>query len=128
MASKGYRITEVSVNHRLRNSGKSKYGCSRFLTGLLDILTMKLIIDFTNRPSHLFGYVALGMIVIGIFSELIAVFYKVFLGHLFITHMPIMIFGVMTIILGVSFFGIGLLGELIVHQKKSENLYEIDKN
>jgi hypothetical protein len=42
--------------------------------------------------------------------------------------MPIMIFGVMTIILGVSFFGIGLLGELIVHQKKSENLYEIDKN
>jgi glycosyltransferase involved in cell wall biosynthesis len=127
LASKGYRITEISVNHRPRNSGKSKYGYSRFLTGLLDILTMKLIIDFTNRPSHLFGYVALVMIVVGIFSELIAIFYKVFLGHLFITHIPIMIFGVMTIILGVSFFGIGLLGELIVHQKKSENLYGIDK-
>jgi len=127
LASKGYRITEISVNHRPRNSGKSKYGYSRFLTGLLDILTMKLIIDFTNRPSHLFGYVALGMIVVGIFSELVAVFYKVFLGHLFITHMPIMIFGVMTIILGVTFFGVGLLGELIVHQKKSGNLYEIDK-
>jgi len=128
LSSKGYRITEVSVNHRPRNSGKSKYGYSRFLTGLLDILTMKLIIDFTNRPSHLFGYVALSMISIGLISELIAIFYKVFLGHLFVTHMPIMIFGVMTIILGVSFFGIGLLGELIVHQKKGENLYEIDKN
>ena len=68
------------------------------------------------------------MIAIGVISELIAIFYKVFLGHLFITHMPIMIFGVMTIILGVSFFGIGLLGELVVHQKKNENLYEIDKN
>ncbi|MBT5400097.1 glycosyltransferase family 2 protein [bacterium] len=128
LASKGYRITEVSVNHRPRNSGESKYGYSRLLTGLLDILTIKLIIDFTNRPSHLFGYLAFGMIAIGVISELIAIFYKVFLGHLFITHMPIMIFGVMTIILGVSFFGIGLLGELVVHQKKNENLYEIDKN
>ena len=128
LASKGYRITEVSVNHRPRNSGESKYGYSRLLTGLLDILTIKLIIDFTNRPSHLFGYLAFGMIAIGVISELIAIFYKVFLGHLFITHMPIMIFGVMTIILGVSFFGIGLLGELVVHQNKNENLYEIDKN
>ena len=126
LASKGYRITEVSVNHRPRNSGKSKYGYSRFLTGGLDIVTMKLILDFTNRPSHLFGYMASGMITIGVFSELIVVFYKVFLGHLFITHMPLMIFGVMVIILGVSFFGIGLLGELIVHQKRGENLYEFD--
>ncbi len=126
LASKGYRITEVSVNHRPRNSGKSKYGYSRFLTGVLDIVTMKLILDFTNRPSHLFGYMASGMITIGVFSELIVVFYKVFLGHLFITHMPLMIFGVMVIILGVSFFGIGLLGELIVHQKRGENLYEFD--
>jgi hypothetical protein len=126
LASKGYSITEVSVNHRPRNSGKSKYGYSRFLTGLLDILTMKLILDFTNRPSHLFGYIALSLITIGIFSELIAIFYKVFLGHLFITHMPLMIFGVMTIILGASFFGVGLLGELIVYQNKNENLYELD--
>ena len=128
LASKGYSVTETSVNHRLRYSGKSKYGYSRFLTGLLDILTMKLIIDFTNRPSHLFGYMALGMISIGLISELIAIFYKVFLGHLFITHMPIIIFGVMTIILGASFFGIGLLGELIVHQTRSKDLYEIDKD
>ena len=126
LASKGYSVTEVSVNHRPRNSGESKYGYSRFLTGLLDILTMKLILDFTNRPSHLFGYMALGFITVGVFAELIAVFYRVFLGHLFITHMPIMIFGVMTIILGASFFGVGLLGELIVHQKRGENLYELD--
>ena len=126
LASKGYSVTEVSVNHRPRNSGESKYGYSRFLTGLLDILTMKLILDFTNRPSHLFGYMALGFITVGVFAELIAVFYRFFLGHLFITHMPIMIFGVMTIILGASFFGVGLLGELIVHQKRGENLYELD--
>jgi len=128
LANKGYSITEVSVNHRSRNSGKSKYGYSRFLTGLLDILTMKLILDFNNRPSHLFGYLALGMIIIGLFAEFIAIFDKFFLGYLFSTHMPPMIFGVMAMILGVSFFGIGLLGELVVHQKKNENLYEIDKN
>jgi len=125
--NKGYKVTEISVNHRSRNSGKSKYGYSRFLTGLLDIITMKLIIDFTNRPSHLFGYMGLGMISIGIFSEFLAIFYKLFFGHLFVTHMPLIIFGVMTIILGVSFFGIGLLGELIVYQKKDRSLYELDK-
>jgi glycosyltransferase involved in cell wall biosynthesis len=126
LANKGYSITEVSVNHRPRNSGKSKYGYSRFLTGLLDILTMKLILDFNNRPSHLFGYLALGMIIIGLFAEFIAIFDKFFLGYLFSTHMPPMIFGVMAIILGVSFFGIGLLGELIVYQKRNKNLYELD--
>jgi glycosyltransferase involved in cell wall biosynthesis len=126
LANKGYSITEVSVNHRPRNSGKSKYGYSRFLTGLLDILTMKLILDFNNRPSHLFGYLALGMIIIGLFAEFIAIFDKFFLGYLFSTHMPPMIFGVMAMILGVSFFGIGLLGELIVYQKRNKNLYELD--
>jgi glycosyltransferase involved in cell wall biosynthesis len=126
LANKGYSITEVSVNHRSRNSGKSKYGYSRFLTGLLDILTMKLILDFNNRPSHLFGYLALGMIIIGLFAEFIAIFDKFFLGYLFSTHMPPMIFGVMAMILGVSFFGIGLLGELIVYQKRNKNLYELD--
>ena len=126
LTNKGYSITEVSVNHRPRNSGKSKYGYSRFLTGLLDILTMKLILDFNNRPSHLFGYLALGMIIIGLFAEFIAIFDKFFLGYLFSTHMPPMIFGVMAMILGVSFFGIGLLGELIVYQKRNKNLYELD--
>jgi glycosyltransferase involved in cell wall biosynthesis len=51
----GARVTEISVNHRPRAFGKSKYGLSRVLKVMIDIVVVKFVVDFSDRPSHAFG-------------------------------------------------------------------------
>lgn len=53
--AKGFRVREVPIQHRPRRFGRSKYGTSRFLKGLLDLLTVKLLIGYRSRPQHLLG-------------------------------------------------------------------------
>jgi glycosyltransferase involved in cell wall biosynthesis len=57
--SSGARVTEVVVNHRPRRFGSSKYGLERALQVLLDLLTVKLIAQFSHRPLHYFGLFSL---------------------------------------------------------------------
>ena len=57
--SSGARVTEVVVNHRARRFGSSKYGLERALHVLLDLLTVKLIAQFSHRPLHYFGLFSL---------------------------------------------------------------------
>ena len=51
----GARVTEITVNHRPRAAGKSKYGLSRVFKVAIDILVIKMIVDFSDRPAHAFG-------------------------------------------------------------------------
>lgn len=58
-ASRGYRVAEVSVHHRAREHGVSKYGASRILKGLLDLITVKFLTGYGERPQHALGAVGL---------------------------------------------------------------------
>ena len=64
-AARGFRVGEVPVTHRARTSGQSKYGWSRIPKGLLDLLTVRFITRYGDRPQHLLGATALVLFSIG---------------------------------------------------------------
>jgi dolichol-phosphate mannosyltransferase len=67
-AARGFRVGEIVVQHRPRISGRSKYGWSRIPKGLLDLLTVRFITHFGQRPQHWLGMGALASLVLGIFG------------------------------------------------------------
>jgi dolichol-phosphate mannosyltransferase len=64
-AARGFKVTEVVVQHRPRKYGRSKYGLSRIVTGLLDLLTVKFVIGYGQRPQHLLGTIGLAAFALG---------------------------------------------------------------
>lgn len=110
---KKFRVTEIPVNHRPRIFGKTKYGGARFFHGFFDLITILFLNRYTQNPLHLFGFLGL----LGLFSafviELYVVILKIFYNHSFKTHFAMMLFGAMVFVLGLWFFSIGLIAEMI---------------
>ena len=120
----GFKITEIEVNHRIRKYGDTKYGGKRFFHGFFDLITVLFLGKYTNQPLHLFGVFGLVGTFIGIIIELYVLYLKYFLGEPFQIHFALLILGVLFIVLGIQFFSIGLLGEMIVksNPKKSNRV------
>lgn len=111
----GAKITEVEVRHYARTSGSSKYGLERVLKVLADLITVKFLDRFQQKPMYLFGAVGLLSLAVSIFSGLFAVYLKLFANPVrsFIeTPMPLL--SVMTAVTGVMCILMGLLAEMIV--------------
>jgi glycosyltransferase involved in cell wall biosynthesis len=112
----GYRITEVHVNHRKRLFGKSKYGITRFWRGFIDLFTIRFLLDYNNRPSHLIG--AFGLISlmggVGILGYVTAL--RLFFDET-IGDRPILTIGVLLIVVGIQLLVFGLLAELQVFNR-----------
>lgn len=108
----GFRITEITVNHRKREHGRSKYGLERYMRGLLDSLTTTFLLRYTDRPMYFFGRV-------GVISSFIGVIICLFLS---ILHMmgqaigtrPLLTLGVLLIIVGFQSISIGFVCNLII--------------
>jgi len=66
-AGRGYRVGERVIRHRARSFGRSKYGLSRFVKGFLDLLTVKFLTGFGQRPQHVLGTAGLGSFLLGVF-------------------------------------------------------------
>ena len=64
--ARGFRVAELAVNHRRRQYGTSKYGFVRFLRGFLDLLTIKFLTGYGQRPQHLLGVLGLGSMMLGL--------------------------------------------------------------
>ena len=64
-AGRGYRVGEIVINHRARKFGQSKYGVARFVKGFLDLLTVKFLTGYGQRPQHLLGTIGLSCFVLG---------------------------------------------------------------
>ena len=109
---RGWRVTELPVNHRPRRYGRSRYGRSRYGRGLLDLLTVLFIGRYQYRPLHLFGGVGLLLMVVGfvISSYLSAI--KIFGGEA-IGRRPLLLLGVLLIVVGIQLFTLGLIGEMV---------------
>ena len=108
---RGYRITEVPVNHRPREHGRSRYGLERYLRGFLDLLTVSFIGRYRHRPLHLFGGVGLLLTLAGMGILLYLTVDKI-LGHA-IGGRPLLILGVLFVVVGIQVFSLGLITELI---------------
>ncbi len=113
-AYRGYRIAELPVSHRPRGHGRSRYGIERYLRGFLDLLTVSFIGRYRSRPLHLFGGLglALGLAGVGILLYLTV---EKASGHA-IGQRPLLTLGVLLVVVGMQFFSLGLIGEMITSQ------------
>ena len=113
---KGFRVAEVGVAHRKRKYGESKYGPKRFWTGLLDLLTVRFLTRFSQKPLHFLGTMGLAPFVLGVLLEIYVLVQKL-LGDLFQDHIAAIVIGVMLILLGFQCIISGLLGEMLSEQR-----------
>jgi glycosyltransferase involved in cell wall biosynthesis len=110
----GYRVAELPVNHRPRAHGRSRYGLERYLRGFLDLLTVSFMGRYRHRPLHLFG--GLGL-VLGFAGFAILVYLTVVkLAGEAIGHRPLLTLGVLLVVVGMQFFSLGLISELLTSQ------------
>jgi dolichol-phosphate mannosyltransferase len=119
---RGYRVAELPVNHRPREHGRSRYGVERYVRGFLDLLTVSFIGRYRYRPLHLFGGLGLALSTIG-FGVLLYLTIDKLLGHA-IGRRPLLILGVLMMVVGLQFFSLGLISELITsqHEERSDVL------
>jgi hypothetical protein len=110
----GYRVGELPVNHRPREHGRSRYGVERYLRGFLDLLTVSFIGRYRYRPLHLFGGLGLFLGFVG-FVVLVYLTVLKLSGHA-IGQRPLLILGVLLVVVGLQFFSLGLIGEMITSQ------------
>jgi glycosyltransferase involved in cell wall biosynthesis len=116
---RGYRIAELPVNHRPRAHGRSRYGPERYLRGFLDLLTVSFIGRYRYRPLHLFG--GLGL-VLGLGGLAILVYLTVLkIGGHAIGERPLLTLGVLLVVVGLQFFSLGLISEMITshHEERA---------
>lgn len=121
----GIRVAEIPVNHAPRKFGQSKYGLGRVLKVLLDLLTVKFLLDFASRPIQIFGLAGLlcltGGTALGIYLALLRLFFDQPLGD-----RPIVLLAILLIVFGVQLITMGLLGEMIMriyHEAQGKPTY-----
>ena len=115
-----FKITEIVVNHRARQFGETKYGGSRMFHGFFDLITILFLNRYTQQPLHLFGMFGIGFLKVGFIVECFVLYFKYALGEPFSKHMALLMFGIMFIIIGIQFFSIGLLGELMTRSTQGQ--------
>jgi glycosyltransferase involved in cell wall biosynthesis len=108
---RGFRVAELPVNHRPRPHGRSRYGMERYLRAFLDLLTVSFMGRYRHRPLHLFGGVGLALGAVGL-AVLVYLTALKLAGNA-IGHRPLLTLGVLLVVVGMQFFSLGLLGELV---------------
>ena len=115
----GYRVAELPVHHRPREHGSSRYGLERYLRGFLDLLTVSFMGRYRHRPLHLFG--GLGLL-LGLTGTAVLVYLTIdkILGHA-IGKRPLLTLGVLLVVVGMQFFTLGLISEMITshHEERA---------
>ena len=111
---RGFRVAELPVNHRPREHGRSRYGVERYIRGFLDLLTVSFIGRYRHRPLHLFGGLGLTLGLIG-FAILVYLSVVKALGHA-IGERPLLTLGVLLVVVGLQFFSLGLISEMLTSQ------------
>ncbi|MEZ6057406.1 MAG: glycosyltransferase family 2 protein [Planctomycetaceae bacterium] len=118
--ARGFRVTEVSIHHRPREFGYSKYGVRRFLRGFLDLLTVKFITGFGQRPQHMLGAIGLGAFAVGMLGMLylFVLWFCMNVLNLWqaepIGNRPLLIYSAASLLLGAQAVSLGLIAELLV--------------
>jgi glycosyltransferase involved in cell wall biosynthesis len=110
----GAKVAEIPIKNIARQNGKSNYGLSRTIRVLLDLLSVKFLLDYSTRPLQFFGLLGLFGTGIGTFVGVLLVFKKLILGeHIMVRHGPLLFMAMLLILSGIQFLSIGLIGEMI---------------
>jgi glycosyltransferase involved in cell wall biosynthesis len=123
----GARITEIPVNHYARRHGKSKYGISRTVRVLLDLLTVKFLLSFLTKPLQIFGLVGLVLLSIGVIICFYLTVMKIFAGYS-LAERPLLLLGIFLALVGLQFICLGILAEIQIrsyHESSKRYTYSI---
>jgi glycosyltransferase involved in cell wall biosynthesis len=107
----GVKVDEMAVNHRARMHGRSNYGISRTVRVILDLLTVKFLLNYATRPLQIFGLIGLVMGGLGGVITGYLAFQRLF-GYESIANRPLLLFGILLIFTGVQLITLGLPAEL----------------
>jgi len=123
----GARITEIPVNHHPRRFGKTKYGLNRTIKVILDLFTVKFLMDYANKPIYLFGGTGITLMA----ASLVTLFFLLVrrLGWgISVLNSPLFLVSLMFLILGFQSMLMGLIAELLVrtyHESQHKPTYTI---
>lgn len=122
----GFKVTEMAVTHHERKYGKTKFGISRFFNGLFDLVTVLFTTKYIKRPLHLFGFIGVMSFIAG-FGILLYLTFMKFIESVPISGRPLFFVGILFAIVGIQFFSIGLIGEMITKTSVDNDNVIIDK-
>jgi glycosyltransferase involved in cell wall biosynthesis len=123
----GVSIAETVVNHRPRQHGRSKYGISRTIRVILDLITVKFLLNYATRPLQIFGLVGFAMGTLGMLVTGWLAYQRLF-GHQSIANRPALLFGILLIFTGVQLITLGLMAEMqarTYHESQDKPTYVI---
>jgi glycosyltransferase involved in cell wall biosynthesis len=123
----GVSICEVKVNHRARKYGKSKYGISRTIRVILDLITVKFLLSYATRPIQVFGLLGFCSGIIGFLIAIYLTIQRQFFG-IPLANRPLLLLAILLIFIGLQFVTLGLIAELqarTYHETQNKPIYVI---
>jgi hypothetical protein len=123
----GANIAEAKVNHRQRQFGKSKYGISRTIRVVLDLITVKFLLNFATRPIQVFGLLGLGSGFLGFLIALFLTIQRQFFG-VPMGNRPMLLLSILLMFMGLQFVSLGLIAEMqsrTYHESQNKPVYFI---
>jgi len=135
-AARGFKVGELAIKHRERKFGHSKYGVRRFIKGFLDLLTVKFLTGFGQRPQHLLGSIGMMSFALGMLGMLwltITWVWRLAMKEFFdeewflpLHQRPLLIYAVAAVLLGAQMMSIGFLAELMTaYMSKDQESYSV---
>jgi len=123
----GVRIAEVKVNHRARRFGVSKYGISRTIRVVLDLITVKFLLNYSTRPIQIFGLLGFISGTIGCGTALYLLIQRQ-IYSIPLANRPLLLLAILLIFIGLQFISLGLVAELqarTYHESQNKHIYSI---
>ena len=126
----GARVAEIPVEHHARTMGESKYGLSRTIKVVFDLMTIKFMASYQTKPLYIFGTAGLLTFAVAALSTLLALLMKFasWPHHADLVQTPLPVMAMVALVLGVQFFLMGLLAEMLVrtyHESQAKSIYAI---
>jgi glycosyltransferase involved in cell wall biosynthesis len=126
----GARVTEIAVTHHPRRAGKSKYGLSRTIKVIFDLITIKFLASYLTKPLYVFGWAGILAFAISVFSAALAFLMKYadWPFHADFIQTPLPVLAMIMLVLGIQLFLMGLIAEMNVrtyHESQGKPIYAI---
>lgn len=123
----GISFTEIKVNHRARRFGTSKYGISRTIRVVLDLITVKFLLSYATRPIQIFGLLGVISGTAGFLIAMVMTIQRQFFD-IPLSDRPLLLLAIVLIFTGIQFISIGLIGELqarTYHETQEKPVYYV---
>ncbi len=123
----GARITEVPVKHHARQFGQSKYGVSKTLRVLLDLITVRFLVGYTTKPLYFFGRLGFGLFFVAAVFWTWTIIKKIIWAKPFFTD-PFFTAGLFVALAGLQLVLFGVLSELIMrtyYESQKKRIYTV---